>query len=507
MKTIVLDTNVLLHDPNSIYHFGPNEIVIPAIVIEELDSKKREPNEIGRNARFLTRFITSLRKGNEGKLSFGVPLKNGGKLRIELNHVSFKKLQSVFGERTNDNRIIAVAINLQNEFEDSLDIHVKNKLEELKKAFKEEKGMKKEEYLEKYETLTGRSFTLVSNDGLVIVKADAIGIAVEMYENDRVKNIDAIHKGFHELLVPKEMIDEFYEKEEIQLKEFMPYLLEQFDLKDETNLYKVIHAQDFFILRDIYGSKSSAVARLLFKENRHSLVTLVINDEKTGNSFWGIKPRNVQQVMLSELLLDPHVPLIVGIGQAGTGKTLLALAAGLSQTEGNQPTYKKTLIARPVVPMGKDIGFLPGEMADKLRPWMQPIYDNLEFLLRKQEGEKENDKNQGELNVDIAASKLKLEIEALTYIRGRSIPNQFIIIDEAQNLSPHEVKTILTRVGEGSKVVLLGDPEQIDHPYLDATNNGLTYVAERMKGEKDVGIVNLQKTERSDLADRAAKLL
>jgi PhoH-like ATPase len=213
--------------------------------------------------------------------------------------------------------------------------------------------------------------------------------------------------------------------------------------------------------------------------------------------IWGIRPRNVQQTMAIELLLRKDIPLVTLIGKAGTGKTLLALASGLMQTE-DYGDYKKLLVARPIVPVGKDLGFLPGEKEEKLRPWMQPIYDNLEYLF--------NVKKPGELDA-ILAGMGSIEVEALTYIRGRSIPDQFIIIDEAQNLTKHEVKTILTRVGERSKIVLMGDPEQIDHPYLDAYNNGLTYVVEKFKNEPVSGHVKLFKGERSGLAQLAADLL
>ena len=499
MKTFVLDTNILLHDPMSLFNFGENEIVIPAIVLEELDSKKREQNEIGRNARMITRMIKELRKGNEGMLNKGIALENGGILRVELNHISFDKLQDIFGERTNDNRIIAVAKNLQDEFEEYLDSTTKIKLNELKKQLedKENKEYTAEVYWAEYYELTNRAFILVSNDGLVIAKADALGLQVEMYENDRIKNIDAVHKGHHVIYVPSELINRFYELNKdddspgMLFDEVKPYLVDE-----DGDEIKNVYPQDFFTLKELSGSKQSALARLLKVGNQLKLVTLVTDD---GESVWGITPRNAKQRMLVELLLDPNVPLVCVAGQAGTGKTLLALAAALYQTE-DLGLYKKTLVARPVIPMGKDIGYLPGDMNEKLRPWMQPIYDNLEFLLNIDEDA--NDKNGGGYKVEDAVQDLKLEIEALTYIRGRSIPQQFLIFDEFQNSTPHEALTILTRVGEGTKIILLGDPNQIDHPYLDGTNNGLTYVMDRMKQESDVGILHLDKTERSNLAEK-----
>ncbi|MCF2132474.1 PhoH family protein, partial [Strepomyces sp. STD 3.1] len=251
------------------------------------------------------------------------------------------------------------------------------------------------------------------------------------------------------------------------------------------------YPHQFVVMKDAFGGSGSAVG--IVDSTGEKVKKLLFDYEH----IWGVKPRNVQQTMALELLLRDDIPLITLIGKAGTGKTLLALASGLMQTE-DLGYYKKLLVARPIVPVGKDLGFLPGEKQEKLRPWMQPIYDNLEYLF--------NTKKPGELDA-ILAGMGSIEVEALTYIRGRSIPDQFIIIDEAQNLSKHEVKTILTRVGEGSKIVLMGDPAQIDHPYLDEYNNGLTYVLERFKEQKVAGHVQLVKGERSELAQLAADLL
>lgn len=244
-------------------------------------------------------------------------------------------------------------------------------------------------------------------------------------------------------------------------------------------------------MKDALGSSSSAIG--IVDQTGKVVRKLVYNHEP----IWGIKPRNVGQTMAMELLFRQDISLVTMIGKAGTGKTLLALASGLMQTE-DLHSYKKLLVARPIVPVGKDLGYLPGEKQEKLRPWMQPIYDNLEYLF--------NTKKPGELEA-ILAGMGSIEVEALTYIRGRSIPDQFIIIDEAQNLTKHEVKTILTRVGERSKIVLMGDPEQIDHPYLDEYNNGLTYVLEKFKDQSVAGHIKLMKGERSGLAQLAADLL
>ena len=440
-KIYVLDTNVLLQDPYSIFSFEDNEVVIPAVVLEEVDSKKRYMDEIGRNARQVSRLIDSMRE--TGKLHEKIPLETGGVLRIELNHRSFHQLQEIFVEKTNDNRILAVAKNL---------------------------------YLEEQTKENGRTVILVSKDALVRVKADAIGLLAEDFLSDRVVDFDHLYTGFLETYISIDLLNKFYEKHELLLT----------DISNHP-----FYPHQFLIMKDALGSSASALA--MVDASGKKVKKLVFDHDH----IWGIRPRNVQQTMAIELLLRKDIPLVTLIGKAGTGKTLLALASGLLQTE-DLGQYKKLLVARPIVPVGKDLGFLPGEKQEKLRPWMQPIFDNLEYLF--------NVKKQGELDA-ILAGMGSIEVEALTYIRGRSIPDQYIIIDEAQNLTKHEVKTILTRVGEGSKIVLMGDPEQIDHPYLDAYNNGLTYVVEKFKDQKLSGHVKLIKGERSNLAQLAADLL
>ncbi|HYK71874.1 MAG TPA: PhoH family protein [Pseudoneobacillus sp.] len=440
-KIYVLDTNVLLQDPYTIFSFEDNEVVIPAVVLEEVDSKKRYMDEVGRNARMVSKLLDSLRE--TGKLHEKIELENGGYLRIELNHRSFQQLQEIFVEKTNDNRILAVAKNL---------------------------------YLEEETKENGRKVILVSKDALVRVKADAIGLYAEDFLSDRVIEDESIYTGFLEVYIPVEILGRFYEKGELLLSEIVNH---------------PFYPNQFLIMKDALGGSASAIG--MVDKTGKKVKKLAINQDHV----WGIHPRNVQQTMAIELLLRKDIPLVTLIGKAGTGKTLLALASGLMQTE-DYGEYKKLLVARPIIPVGKDLGYLPGEKQEKLRPWVQPIYDNLEFLF--------NTKKPGELDA-ILAGMGSIEVEALTYIRGRSIPDQFIIIDEAQNLTKHEVKTILTRVGEGSKIVLMGDPEQIDHPYLDAYNNGLTYVVERFKEQSVAGHVKLLKGERSGLARLAAELL
>lgn len=440
-KIYVLDTNVLLQDPRSIFSFEDNEVVIPAVVLEEVDSKKRYMDEIGRNARQVSKLIDNMRQ--TGKLHEKIPLENGGVLRIELNHRSFHQLQEIFVEKTNDNRILAVAKNLS---------------------------------LEEQAMENGREVILVSKDALVRVKADALGLQAEDFLSDRVVEVDHIYTGLLELYINNDLLNRFYEKGELNVTELANH---------------PFYPNQFIVMKDSLGGSASAIG--VIDATGKKVRKLIFNHEH----IWGIRSRNAQQTMAFELLLRKDIPLVTLIGKAGTGKTLLALAAGLMQTE-DLGEYKKLLVARPIVPVGKDLGFLPGEKEEKLRPWMQPIFDNLEYLF--------NTKKPGELDA-ILAGMGSIEVEALTYIRGRSIPEQFIIIDEAQNLTKHEVKTILTRVGEKSKIVLMGDPEQIDHPYLDEYNNGLTYVVEKFKEQKIAGHIRLIKGERSGLAQLAADLL
>ncbi len=437
----MIDTNVFLQDPRAIFQFEDNEVVIPAVVLEEIDSKKRYMDEIGRNARQFSRMLDRLR--NQGKLHEGIPLENGGTVRVELNHRSLQYLKETFIEVTNDNRILAVAMNLQSELQAS---------DPAKKVI------------------------IVSKDALVRVKADALGIVAEDFLSDRVTEYDNIYKGKLYQEVSKDVLNQFYENQELPVS-----------ILEKERLYP----HQFIVLKDALGTPASAVAKV------DETGKLVKPFAKEPEHVWGIKPRNVEQKMALELLLREDIPLVTLTGKAGTGKTLLSLAAGLLQTE-DMGRYNKLLVARPVVPMGKDIGFLPGEKEEKLRPWMQPVFDNLEYLF--------NTKKPGELD-QILAGMGSIQVEALTYIRGRSIPDQFIIIDEAQNLTKHEVKTILTRVGEGSKIVFMGDPAQIDHPYLDELNNGLAYVVEMFKDQAISGHVKLEKGERSGLAQLAADLL
>ncbi|MHA7963785.1 PhoH family protein [Paenibacillus sp. CAU 1782] len=443
-KIFVLDTNVLLHDPQSLYSFHDNELIIPAVVLEEIDSKKRLADELGRNARSVSRLLDGMRE--LGRLHEGISLPGGGVLKVELNHRSFVRVQEMFGEMSSDNRILAVALNYHLEQE---------------KLPEEER----------------RSVVLVSKDVLVRIKADVLGLEAQDYLSDRVVEFSDLYGGCLTLHVHPSVIDEFYTYRFLSV--------------GHLQLRSALYPNEFVILRDEMGTSKSALLKVSLDGARLEPLFL------SNDPVWGITARNAQQRMALELLLSDDIPLVTLSGKAGTGKTLLALAAGLMKVE-DEHKYKKLLIARPVVPMGKDIGYLPGEKEEKLRPWMQPIYDNLEYLF--------DTKKAGDID-KILMGMGSIQVEALTYIRGRSIPGQFIIIDEAQNLTRHEVKTIVSRVGEGSKIVLLGDPGQIDHPYLDSVSNGLTHTVERFKEESVSGHITLEKGERSKLAQYAADLL
>jgi len=436
-KIFVLDTNVLLHDPQAIFAFQDNDVVIPIVVIEELDKFKKGVDEIGRNARQVSRILDEHRL--KGKLSLGVQLKGGGCLRVELNHQSPQHLPSELIATKADNRILATALNLKHD-----DLPV----------------------------------ILVTKDTNLRIKADALGLRAEDYESDTVM-IDELYPGETELLVEPGAIDEFYTKGEMSPPEPKPY------------------PNEFLLLKNSANPSQTALSR--YSRQRNALVP--ISSAKHG--VWGINARNKQQQFALELLLNDDIRLVTLVGKAGTGKTLLALAAGLEKTI-EARAFQRLVVSRPVFPLGRDIGFLPGDIEEKLKPWMQPIRDNLDFLMG---ASVVAGRAKGKKDLQNLFDLGMIEVEPLTYIRGRSMPNQYLIVDEAQNLTPHEIKTIITRAGEGTKVVLTGDPYQIDNPYIDSSSNGLTYVAERFKDEPIAGHITLVKGERSDLAELAATLL
>lgn len=314
----------------------------------------------------------------------------------------------------------------------------------------------------------------ISKDFISRVKAEALGIEAEDYESLKV-SYDDLHKGIRKFLVPKKDIDHFYKEGKIDLSE------EKFS----PNEYCLLYSKE----------RSSALARYNYKDQKLELLM------QADKGIWGISPLNAEQKCVLDLLLRDDVPLVALMGPAGTGKTLLALACGLRKVF-DEDVYTKILVSRPIVPLGKDIGYLPGTKEEKLYHWMQPIYDNMEFLCQSSNG-----KEHGKSALDFIMQSKKVEMEAVTYIRGRSLPKIYFIIDEAQNLTPHEAKTIISRAGKGSKVIMTGDPTQIDNPYLDKDSNGLSYVLSKFKGEKLFGHVFLDKTERSELAALAAEIM
>jgi len=431
-KTFVLDTNVLLHDPESITNFASNRVVIPLTVLEELDTMKRLPNELGKNARSVFRFLDSLTGMGEGNLHSGVKIENDSIISILIEYKT--DYTSNLPLATNDNKIIMGAYLLQE---------------------------------------MGQRVVFVSKDFAARIKAEAIGLEAQDYENLKF-SYEIIYRGLRDMETDKQNIDMFFKNGSLNLDVTEP------------------HPNEYFVLTS--PEHSSAVAK--YDKSSASMKPLI-----KYNNIWGITARNVEQRCAVDLLLRDDIKLVTLIGPAGTGKTLLALACAMKKVF-DEGTYSKILISRPVIPLGRDIGYLPGTKEEKLFHWMQPIYDNLEFLCSNSTGSTDsNDTLQWVLD-----SK-KIELEAVTYIRGRSLPKMFLIVDEAQNLTPHEVKTIISRAGEGTKVVLTGDPSQIDNPYLDKDSNGLTYTIGKFSEEPIYGHIHMSKTERSELAAIAAELL
>ncbi|MDE3066949.1 MAG: PhoH family protein [Verrucomicrobiota bacterium] len=437
MKNYILDTNVLLHDPHSLLSFDDNQVLIPIEVIEEMDRFKRESTELGQNARAVSRMLDGFR--GQGHLSEGVKLPTGGRLKIifyKNGHVA--NGDDAFNALTVDNRILSLAAGIQ-------------------------KSQPKNPTI------------LVSKDINLRIKADALGLQAEDYETDRVFITD-LYTGMMEMAAAADKIAAFRARGELGLDGGKTWFPNEFcSLTDETN------------------PKKAALAKVDATGTR--LVPII--DSREG--VWGIKPRNREQHFAFDALLDDRVKLVTLMGKAGTGKTLLAMAAGLKRVVHDRE-FRRLVVARPTISMGKELGFLPGSLEEKLAPWMQPIHDALEML---------SDLNMGHdhrRSADLMRSGT-IVVEALSYIRGRSIANQFMIIDEAQNLTPLEAKTIITRVGHGTKIVFTGDPYQIDNPYVDSSSNGFNYVVSRFKGEALAAHVELQKGERSELAELAANIL
>ena len=436
MKNYILDTNVLLHDPNSILNFEENHVLVPIEVIEEIDRFKRESTELGRNARNVSRMLDGFR--GDGSLSQGVKLPTGGKLQVGIRNHTHPGDPMPFNGDSVDNRILAFAAGIQKDQPQNRTI-------------------------------------VVSKDINLRIKADALGLAAEDYETDRVFITD-LYTGMLELTVSSEKMARFRADEELAL-----------------NGGKTYYPNEYCTLVDESNPKKTALTKV--DATGTKLITII--DSREG--VWGIKPRNREQNFALDALLDDRVKLVTLMGKAGTGKTLLAMAAGLKKTVLDRE-FRRLVVARPTISMGKELGFLPGSLDEKLAPWMQPIHDALEML---------SDLNMGHDHrraADLMRSG-SIVVEALSYIRGRSIANQFMVIDESQNLTPLEAKTIVTRVGHGTKIIFTGDPYQIDNPYVDSSSNGFNYIISRFRDQAIAAHIELQKGERSELAELAANIL
>jgi PhoH-like ATPase len=449
-KIYVIDTSVCLTDANVIYNYGNNDIVIPLKVLEEIDKHKKRQDSVGINARKIIRTLDELR--SKGSLQKGVRIDKGnGILRVVSR--SLELLPSELDKAIPDNDIISTAL-----FESTCGA-------------------------------TGRKVIVVSRDINMRVICDSLGISSEDYtENQVIKSESDLYSGFSTRLVDEEVIDQFYNGSNIFF---------------EKKEYPGIHPNEFVMLVSNSNEKKTALAKFTGYDKKLEKVS----NYKDG--IWGVRPRNKEQMFAIELLMDPKIQVVSLVGMAGSGKTLLCLGAGLEQLISNlaiknrlkdetycRTPYKRLVVSRPIMPLGKDIGYLPGSLEEKMNPWLAPIQDNLKYLT-----------GDDQMKLKEYMDRGLIEIEALTYIRGRSIANAFIIIDEAQNLTAHEIKTILTRVGEGTKIVLTGDVEQIDNIYINEMSSGLTHAVEKFKNFDIAGHITLKKGERSKVASLAATVL
>lgn len=470
-KIFVLDTNVLIHNPQAMFSFDEHTVVIPIVVIEEIDQFKKGVDEKSRNARQIGRYLDELR--SHGNFQEGVPTQHGGKIMITVNNEVTDAAKRLFFMDKNDNLIIGTALYCKGRYPDA-------------------------------------KVTLVSKDANVRIKADSVGINAETFETDSLR-FEEVYTGWESVTVDTAVYDEFLDKRSL------------------ANTFGDLFPNEFIRFVDAANPERVCTGRYNQAQNLINALAYSPNTE-----VYGLKPRNYEQEMALDLLLDDSIRLVSLSGKAGTGKTLLAMAAGLKKVV-EENIYSRLVVSRPIFPMGKDLGYLPGSKAEKFNPWMQPVYDNMEILLNLNEdkaptariadashhsndnGRKPDTSLRWNENGYGKEKKKKvsiadfldygfLELEPLTYIRGRSLPNQYIVIDEAQNLTPHEMKTIITRAGKDTKIVLTGDPYQIDIPYLDALSNGLSIAVEKMKNEAIVGHITLEKGERSVLAELAARI-
>jgi PhoH-like ATPase len=453
-KIYLLDTSVLLHSPEAMFAFRANDVVLPLVVLDELDNFKKGSTELNRNARWVINQLDELRA--KGPVNEGVELRDGGTLRVDIGQM--RKLDTLIppGFAHNvDNRILATALGIKSESPE-------------------------------------RKVVIVTKDINMRVKAEALGLSAEDYRHDQIVELSEMYSGHREVVTSEEVLQELYEHKSIPV-----------DAVDAGPVPLTPH--EFVMLR----ASGGAITR--YDSTTHSLHQV----REMRHDIWGLRPLNREQRYALEVLLDDNIPLVTLAGKAGTGKTILAIAVGLHKVC-QEKIYRKLAIYRPVIPMGRDLGYLPGTEQEKLSPWMQPIFDNLEYLLSENGGPNTNggggrkgggNGGGGTSRIEYLQESNVLDIRALAYIRGRSLPQQFIIVDEAQNLTPHEAKTIITRAGQGTKLIFTGDPYQIDHPYLDSTSNGLTHIVEKFKDHPIAAHVTLVKGERSPLAEIASQIM
>jgi PhoH-like ATPase len=429
IKNYIIDTNILLLDPEALFKFEDNNIIIPIGVIEELDKFKKDQSELGKNARHVSRTLDVLRQ--QGDLREGVKV-GKGKLMVRYNG----NLHSFYKESNVDLHVIHIA----------------------QKIVEEDKDI---------------PCIIVSRDINVRIRANALGLKAENYESDQVPHTE-IDKGYSETTISEKAFEELAQSREISVDDLVS------DIKLFPNHYLVVHKDSI--------TKSSLLARV--DQDGRNIKRLL-----SCPAGIGLTPKNKEQGFVVDALLDNNIKLVSIAGKAGSGKTLLACAVGYYLTV-RKKDYKRLLVSRPVFPMGKDIGYLPGDIGEKLDPWMTPIYDAFDVIKHEKQGS-------GKYLID----GCDVMVEPLTYIRGRSIRDQFLIIDESQNLNSHEIKTIITRAGENTKVVLTGDIYQIDNPYIDSLSNGLSVVTQNMRDSKLSANIVLEKGVRSELAEEAANKL
>lgn len=453
-KTYILDTNVLIQSPHAITSFEDNNIVLPISVLEELDKYKNAEGEKGANARSVIRALDKYRLS--GKIIEGIKLESGGTLRLQLN-CSNVKLPDTWDEEKSDNRILKVC---------------------------------------KYLNDNGENAIIVSNDIIMRIKADTIGLKAEEFTTDRSPEIDKQYKGRINVWVPDEILNQF--KKEKEIKPDSTYLID----KNSEQFKKIkpdFVENQFIVLMSDNNPKKTILGKYVGK----MIVPLVYNH----CAPFGVKPRNVGQIFMQEALMDNKVPLIIIKGPAGTAKTFYSLAVGLSKIMDSSPKeYRKILICRPNAEFDDDIGFLPGNEQEKISPLLRPIRDNLEILVDGNEEKRYEDEIVLRDKVDELFDREFITAQALNFIRGRSLVKTWLIVDEAQNLTPKQVKGIITRAGKGTKIVLVGDPAQIDNPLLDERTNGLSFASEKMKGSELCYQITMESSEceRSALAMDAA---